>query len=483
MKRPLILSVAAAAACLVFALLGVLAASDLEIFVGNKRHKVDSRDYKDKEYYELQDLAQILKLQLSESAGKATLTGPRGELLLTDGRPLVSYGGEYILLNQPVWRRKEKNWYVPEDFVEKCLPLVLNQKLERLRSLSYRVQALTENSVQVEITNFPDHVRITFKPVIKVPIRVRESGDYIQVNFEDHLVVPSVSRTRPNTNIVAELQFLPLDVYGVFRISKGDRYYNFREYDLERGQGKVVDVYAPPRTAQVPEVDEPRPAIEPEQQAPTGTQPLPAPPELIPVFKPRQFSNIVTLDPGHGGEDAGVRPNSDDLEKDFTLKVAQRVEQQLRNTPYRAVLTRTTDAEVPISQRSAIGNYYQSKCYVSIHAGTSSSKESRSPVVYIHRYQGDGEGAGSNANGLVSWEEGQRAYAAKSRQLAESIQKELNAAYGSENKVIELPLAVLAPVTAPAIVVEAQLSSSGSDPESADRLVAALIRGVLAFLH
>ncbi len=481
MKRPLILSMVAAAVCLILAGLGVLAADDLEIVIGNKRHKVDSRDYRNREYYEVQDLAEILTLQFGETGGKGMLTGPRGQLQLTDGRPLVSFRGEYILLDQPVWRRKEKNWYVPEDFIEKCLPLVLNEKLDRQGTLSYRVRAMRENPVQVEVTNFPDHVRIVFKPVLKVPIRVRESGDYIQVNFDEHLVVPSVSRTKPNRDIVQQLEFIPADIYGVFRIAKGSSYYNFREYDLERGQGKVIDVYAPPRTAQLPQVDEPRPSVEPAQPAP-DVQPT-VPPEVVPVFKPRQFTNIVTLDPGHGGEDAGVRPNSDDLEKDFTLKVAQRIEQQLRNTSYRAVLTRNVDAEVPINQRSAIGNYYQSKCYVSIHAGTNTSSEPRAPVVYIHRYQAGSGDAPSDSNGLVAWEEGQRSHEAKSRELAQLVQSELNSLYGTEGKVVELPLAVLAPVTAPAIVVEAQLSSSGPSPEAADRLVAAVTRGLLAFLH
>jgi len=481
MKRPLILCLVAAAVCVVLAGLGVLAADDLEIIVANKRHKVDSRERGNREYYEVQDLAEILKLQFGETGGKGVLTGPRGQLQLTDGRPLVSFRGEYILLDQPVWRRKEKNWYVPEDFIQKCLPLVLNEKLDRQGALSYRVRAMRENTVQVEITNFPDHVRIVFRPVLRVPIRIRESGDFIQVNFEEHLVVPSVSRTKPNTDIVEQLEFIPADIFGVFRISKGKSYYNFREYDLERGQGKVIDVYARPKTAQLPQVDEPRPPAE--SAAPAPSDVLPPVAEVVPVFKPRQFTNIVTLDPGHGGEDAGVRPNSDDLEKDFTLKVAQRVEQQLRNTSFRAVLTRNTDAEVPINQRSAIGNYYQSKCYVSIHAGTNTSDEPRAPVVYVHRYQAGGDGAPSDANALVAWEDGQRSYEAKSRELAELVQSELNALYGAEGKVVELPLAVLAPVNAPAIVVEAQLSASGPSPEAADRLVAAVTRGVLAFLH
>ena len=40
------------------------------------------------------------------------------------------------------------------------------------------------------------------------------------------------------------------------------------------------------------------------------------------------------------------------------------------------------------------------------------------------------------------------------RELAELLQQELNLLWGVENRVAEIPLAVLAPVTAPAVLIE-----------------------------
>lgn len=477
--------------------LNVNADDDLQIWVGEKRSTVDSRNNQGKTYFELKDIAEILRLGFEEVGNDAAVNGPRGQLRLTANRPLVRFKDEYILLNQVVWRRKEKEWYVSEDFLQKALPMILSQRLERQGARTFRLLPFEQNRVQVEVTNFPDHVRLTFSQTQHAPIRIQEFQDSIRVDFGDYMLIPALPTVKPDSRIVKGLRFDSTELYGGFVIDKGQNYYNFREYPSDRPTQKVVDLYAPPIAARtVPEVTPP-PGFEPAPAAPLNVPPR----EPIPVFKPRQFGNMVAVDPGHGGDDYGVHPTQEDLEKNYTLSIAQRIEARLKSTAYRGVLTRTGDTTAASFERSAVANYYQSRCYVSIHLGGSPSKDTKGPVVYVHtlrgeesapQQSGDREPRSFNvvpvSSKMTPWETGQRPFAVQSKQLASLVQAELNSVFGSENRLVEVPLTQLAPVNAPAVLIEAGFLTNSEDQqklatsEFQDRIATAIVKAIERFL-
>jgi N-acetylmuramoyl-L-alanine amidase len=474
-----------------YSALKVQAADDLEIWIGGKKSTVDSRENLGRTYFELKDIVEILHLGFQEDENEAVVSGPRGRLQLTGNRPLVKFKDEYILLNQVIWRRKEKEWYVSEDFLQKALPMILGQRLARQTARSYRVFPFEQNRVQVEVTNFPDHVRLTFTQTQDAPIKIRELQDSIQVDFGDYLVVPALPSIKPDARIVKGIQFDTTEVYGGFRIDKGEAYYNFREYPSDSPTRKVMDLYAPPLAARaVPEITSPPPP----EPTPPVTAPSVAAREPVPVFNPRHFGNMITLDPGHGGDDYGVHPTQEDLEKNYTLRIAERIEARLRSTPYRGTLTRNDDTDVSAAQRSAIANYYQSRCYLSIHIGGAPDKVAKGPVVYVHTY--GGQDSGSEATGgevlrpksLVPWEMAQKPFAAQSRQLGSLIQTELNGVFGSENQMVEVPLSQLAPVGSPAVLIEAGFLTNTDDQqklvtsEFQDRIAQAIVTAIERFL-
>ena len=476
---------------LAYSALQVSAADDLQIWIGGKKSTVDSRENQGKTFFELKDIVEILRLGFQESGNEATVSGPRGQLRLTGNRPLVRFKDEYILLNQVIWRRKEKEWYVSEDFLQKALSMVLGQRLERQAALSYRVFPFEQNRVQVEVTNFPDHVRLTFTQTQNAPMKIQEFQDSIRVDFGDYLVVPALPAVKPDARIVEGIQFDTTEVYGGFRIDKGQGYYNFREYPSDRPTRRVIDLYAPPSAARtVPEITSPPPP----EPAPPVTSPSAVVREPVPVYKPRQFGNLITLDPGHGGEDLGVHPTQEDLEKNYNLRIAERVEAHLRSTRYRGTLTRSADTDVAAAQRSAIANYHQSRCYLSIHIGGAPGGDAKGPVVYVHAYgdqesgaQGTGSG-GLRLQSLTAWEMGQKPFVAQSKQLGALIQSELNAVFESENQVVEVPLSQLAPVASPAVLIEAGFLTNADDQgnlanaEFQDRIAVAVVKAIQRFL-
>ena len=83
-----------------------------------------------------------------------------------------------------------------------------------------------------------------------------------------------------------------------------------------------------------------------------------------PVYKAKSLR--VILDPGHGGRDkgaiwGGVR------ESDLNLRVAFRVEAELKKKGYPVTMTRRSDRYVSLASRSGIANRYRNAIFVSIH--------------------------------------------------------------------------------------------------------------------
>ncbi|MDA2928835.1 N-acetylmuramoyl-L-alanine amidase [Acidobacteria bacterium AH-259-O06] len=475
----------------------------LEVWVGQRRYEIDSHQRENHTYYRLKEIAAIVGLKLHERGGLLTVQGPRGRFQLVDGRPLVRFESEYILLWAPVWRRKQNDWCVTEDFLTKALPLVVNRKLERLSGRHYRLEALHKNHVQVRVANYSDHVRVVFQSSQKAPIRVKEFDKYIEVEFEEYLVQPEFPSELPDRRFVSSVEFNSSDVYGTFRIHKGNLYYNFRQFTLSDPERNIVDVYGPPRAGSEPASTEPRTGM---------TFPSLQPDSLQGTLRPSKqaFQNVVTIDPGHGGEDYGVISAQGELEKNLTLGIANQIRARIAANGYRGMLTRTRDVELAIEQRSSVGNYYRSKTYLSIHVGGSWSPKASGPIVYVHKYvqladtleTETGVDAGSSgrlearrglfANDeqkLVPWEEGQRKYLALSRELAEKLQNELNLLWSVDNQVVEVPLAVLAPITAPAVLIEAGFLTNPEDQERLglsefqERLAGTIASAVLAFLQ
>jgi N-acetylmuramoyl-L-alanine amidase len=81
--------------------------------------------------------------------------------------------------------------------------------------------------------------------------------------------------------------------------------------------------------------------------------------------------HVIIVDAGHGGVDPGMRGWSPDRtpvrEKDVTLGVARRLEQELNNRGYDVVMTRTTDTLIALDDRGRIANRSKGDLFISVH--------------------------------------------------------------------------------------------------------------------
>src|SRR3984893_9040453 len=80
----------------------------------------------------------------------------------------------------------------------------------------------------------------------------------------------------------------------------------------------------------------------------------------------KTFGTVV-VDAGHGGKDAGAYRRYGGAEKIATLDVARRLNQKLRESQLKTVMTRSSDVFISLDQRVSIENSQKNAIFVSIH--------------------------------------------------------------------------------------------------------------------
>jgi N-acetylmuramoyl-L-alanine amidase len=93
----------------------------------------------------------------------------------------------------------------------------------------------------------------------------------------------------------------------------------------------------------------------------------------------------VVIDPGHGGYDYGA-VNGDRYEKNDNLRLGLAVRDKLKaqGQGVNVVMTRDTDAFVPLSDRSYISNANNADMFVSLHRNASTNPAGNGVETYIH---------------------------------------------------------------------------------------------------
>jgi len=486
--------------CMAVGLLSMVGfAQDIRLSVDGQVRNLDSQQKGGHPYYSLKTLGRYLGLDLKESGSLMRVGGLRGTLELNGGRPLVRSGGQYILLSREVWQKGRGDWYVPEDFLEKALPAILNRRLTRTGPGAFRVESVAENKVRVEVSENNEQTSVAFVSSLTAPITVRDFQDHIDVLFDEFLVRPQQIQLPASHELVKSISFISQESMGGFRLQKGSSFGSFRRMQTE-DPPRLTLVITPlaPIVAELRPPD--RPSAPPSPVDGSSRGPILTPSPGAQAVEP----GSILIDPGHGGDDYGVVfvpaavPGSEDpsqvgpvetemVEKELALNVAWAIERRLQGEGIRCHLTRSRDVELSVDQRSSVANSYHAGAYIGIHAGATPVTGFRGPVVYVFgpadpKFQDSSVPSGEP--GLVPWEDAQLAYLARSRQLAGAIARELNALYKVDNPVVEVPLAVLAPIAAPAVVVEAGILTDPEDrallasQEFQEQVAAAIVNAV-----
>ncbi len=222
----------------------------------------------------------------------------------------------------------------------------------------------------------------------------------------------------------------------------------------------------------------------------------------------RQTIDTICIDPGHGGEDFGAVGKAGLLEKDVTLKVANKLRSIIESRlGLRVVMTREKDSDVSLNARAAIANNQRAQLFVSIHVNSSFRASARGSETYFVSLKATDQEAIDLARKensahidldeeledddlqMILWNMAQTEYIRQSSMLAEQIQQELNDLLDTRNRgVKQAPFRVLMRVAMPAVLVEVAFISNESEERKLmneaflENVALAIYRGITRFI-
>lgn len=454
------------------------------------------------------DLASVLKGSLSrDEVSKYPVLMIEGHrILISTASALASVDGKIVKLQVAPSQRDGCLW-LPDEFLSSVLPRVLGGPVEitgvRAPEIPEAAKAPPKasepergQSASIEAFVAADSVRITLQGRGLSRAEVTQSSKEVSVSLPEAVLTGSAPAV--GKGIVDALAF---ESGGRrLRVILGPGFKRMESAKL-RNPDRLVLLFKGEGQRLAPHEPEPLPAPS-ETASPPAIAAQPAtgePPKATAAF------DTVVLDPGHGGPDTGAASADGLLEKSLTLSLAQKTAALLEKEGLRVILTRSSDQQVPLIQRTAIANYNRADLLLSIHLNASPVPSARGTETYYMSRQATDSwstqlAAKENAAGLeaeppaegglnlVLWEMAQTSALVESAALAETIQQEFNALLGTNDRgVRQAPFAVLEGAQMPAVLVEVAFLSNPAeakrlaDPSFQDQVASTLVKSILNF--
>jgi N-acetylmuramoyl-L-alanine amidase len=441
------------------------------------RQPLPVRTIAGQEMFSLDDLARLFTLTVQEDAlaGGLTVRSGTQTIVMTPQQPLASVGGRMISLPAaPV--HEGRTWLVPVDFVSRALALVSATRVElRKPSRLVLVGDIRFPRVAGRVEPLGTVTRLILDVAPATPHQVSQSPSQLAIHFEaDGLdaTFPAADARAAAAAAATDLRAYANDVFkgvfvsdtpGTLVVDLGPKFASFRasEEPGDRGAMRlVVDLIAQTTT--------PAPGGTP---APPSPQ---APPENPPLFDlpPVGGLRTIVLDPGHGGDEAGVRGAQGNLEKNVTLSVARRLKSAIEaRLGVRVILTREGDQTVGLDERAAVANNNKADLFLSLHANASLRPAVSGAEVFYLGLADYGEqaqkiarsgseslpvvGGGSRDIDVIVWELAQARHIDQSAALARLTEGSLREHVPMSARAIQqAPFRVLVGANMPAVLVE-----------------------------
>ncbi|GAB4248007.1 MAG: N-acetylmuramoyl-L-alanine amidase [Thermoleophilia bacterium] len=178
----------------------------------------------------------------------------------------------------------------------------------------------------------------------------------------------------------------------------------------------------------------------------------------------------VSLDPAHGGADAGARGVRGNLEKDINLDLALRLARLLRESGAEVCLTRETDRTLGLYERAQLANAWQPDLHVCLHHNYAASPKARGAATYYF------------ANGAYFAEAGKRLAGYVVKALVEELGRVDLHTHG-RNYACLREVQSLSLMVEPAFVTHPEEGASLEDPASLEAEARAIMTGIRSFVE
>jgi len=255
-----------------------------------------------------------------------------------------------------------------------------------LAALVLSLAASPQEDPRVEIVNLR---RFTHQNFTRVVLDIGKLREYIPGELRDPgRIYVDVLQAKLNPILQGQSYPVKADYISQIRVSQKttstvrlvvdvdfSRIQSYRVYHLFDPYRLVVDIY--PYGAAEPPAQPPAPAEKTSRpgdkvQPPVKRQVDPNDPNFNATSMARQLGlgvRTVVIDPGHGGPRPGTISKSGLQEKDVNLAIALALRKLLKEKAgIDAVLTRESDVDVGLDDRTVIANQKRADLFVSIHA-------------------------------------------------------------------------------------------------------------------
>jgi N-acetylmuramoyl-L-alanine amidase len=426
----------------------------------------------------LDDLANLFQLQVREDAAARAITATykNQTIVLTPDQSLVSSSGRLVSLPAPVTRRGNR-WLVPVEFISRALAPIYDVRLDLRRASRLLVVGdLRVPRVTAQYDDSPASLRVTLEMTPRAAAVVTQDQGRLLVRIDaDALdaslppppqqgLLTGIRATEPNT--------IQLDL--------GQRFSTFRASPpVSSGAASVVTIELLAAGADTSLASPSAPGgatpFDPAQGAPSARRgAVDKPSGDLPVFTggARPTVRTIVIDPGHGGEDNGVKGPGGALEKDVALSVARRVKSTIEGRlGMRVLLTHEEGTRVDADGRAAIANNNKADLFISLHANGSPRPSVRGALIVTLSLDRIGEdarrqsqadkavlpvfGGGSREVSLVEWELAQAAHVDGSNAFAGIVDQKLRTTAGLPSVTLQrAPMRSLAGTNMPALLIE-----------------------------
>jgi N-acetylmuramoyl-L-alanine amidase len=446
------------------------------------------------EYVALDEVAAAFGLTLREDrlAGGITATAGDRTIIITPDQPVVSAAGRLVSLpTAPI--RQGTRWLVPLDFLTRAVGAALDTRVELRRpSRLVVVGSVRVPRVTARAEPSPGSTTVIVDVTPAAPQRLTLDPGRLTVSIDADALDLTLSNIAAN-EFLQGIQ--PGETPTSIRIVPGPK------FGLHRATTAQTDATSSRLTIELLPAGAEAPTPPPSSPASPST---PAPIDPLPMPLPATGIRTVVIDPGHGGEEVGVRGTAGALEKDITLAVARRLRTMIESRlGLRVFLTRDDDRAMTLDDRAAYANSQRADIFLSIHANAALRPTLKgAEVYYLSGEAADASveteseeavalptlGGGTRPVDLVPWESAQFKYLRQSSSLAGTLEQALRARVEmSARPVQEAPFRVLVGAAMPAVLVEIGYLSNAEQEKALmssshqDLITQALFDGIVQF--
>jgi len=428
-----------------------------------------------RELVSVDDLASLFQVTVrgDQLAGGFTLTYKGKTIIASADKPMASVDGRLVALPSPVVQ-SNRRWLVPVEFISRALGPIYDQRIT-LRPAARLILVgdlrVARVAARIDVSGPPTRATFVVTPASKVTASTEGGRVVLRVDADaiEATLPPSATGLiesihlgdQPDTVIVALTR-----AAGPARVSASA---------ADNATRITIDVAAAPE-ARPPVSQSPTPT--PQPPAPGGESPAPL------QLSGRTMQTIV-IDPGHGGDDIGVKGAGGLQEKDIALDVARRVRSLIESRlGLRVILTRDEDKSVSLDERAATANNNKASLLVSIHANGAPSATPSGAEVFYDRLDREGEaarraaaeqsvslpiiGGGSRVLEIIPWDLAQARHIETSETLAGVLAEELRKVVPmSQRPRQQAPMRLLSNADMPAALVEMAYLTNGAQEKEA----------------